>query len=273
MDRSIGMLREGLRKLGIEKETLIWYTSDNGGLTTDPNSVGHLKGNKGSLNEGGIRVPAIVEWPDRIEPAVTNFPASTMDIMPTIIDLLDLPDDSQLAKRDGESIAPLFNGEVPERSRAIPFVVKGTALIDGNFKLLRNGRGKKASWQLYDLENDPGETTDISDQQPDRFQKLVAEAEAMLASVEASSEGKDYPEGRILQPQRGEQWSEMEEYKVHFDAFERLKPSWRNPRRIPKTDPVEDEPASTDGPKNVLLLIADDLTVGCSEMLTGMRER
>ena len=236
MDRSIGMLREGLRDLGIEKETLIWYTSDNGGLVTDPNSVGHLKGNKGSLNEGGIRVPAIIEWPGRIEPAVTDFPASTMDIMPTIVDLLDLPDDAQLAVRDGESIATLFDGEVPKRSRAIPFVVKGTAMIDGNFKLLRIGKGGNAPWYLFDLENDPGETTDIAEQHPARFRKLVTEAEALLTSVESSSEGRDYPEGRVLQPQRGERWSEMEEYKEHFDAFSRLKPGWQNPGRSPEID-------------------------------------
>ena len=240
MDRSIGMLREGLRELGIEKDTLIWYTSDNGGLATDPNSVGPLKGNKGSLHEGGIRVPAIVEWPGRIEPAITEFPASTMDIMPTIVDLLDLPADSQLAVRDGESILPLFDGKLPERSRAIPFVTKGTALIGGDYKLLRVGRGKGASWRLFDLKNDPGETTDIAGQHPERFRNLIAEAETMLTSVAASAEGKDYPEGRVLQPQRGERWFEMEEYQEHFDTFSTLKPDWKRPAKNSKSDRNEE---------------------------------
>ncbi len=231
MDRSIGMLRKGLRELGIEEETLIWFTSDNGGLETDPNSVGHLKNYKGSLNEGGIRVPAIVEWPDRIEPATTDFPASTMDIMPTLVDLLDLPGDSQLAVRDGESIKSLFNGELPGRSHAIPFVVKGTALIDGNFKLLQNGKGKNASWVLFDLKNDPREMTNVSHQYPERYQNLIAEAQALLFSVSESSLGKDYPEGRVLQPQRGVPWFEMKEYQRHYDTFTRLKPSWKSPRR------------------------------------------
>lgn len=239
MDRSIGMLRDGLRKLGIEKETLVWFTSDNGGLATDPNSVGHLKAFKGSLNEGGIRVPALIEWSGRIQPAVTDFPASTMDIMPTIIDVLDLPDDSQLAVRDGESIASLFDGVVPQRTRPIPFSIKGTALIDGNFKLLRMSPARNKPWQLFDLDNDPGETRDISKLHSERFQALIAAAEAFLISVEASAAGQDYPERRVIQPQRGDMWSDMEEYKAHFNTFSKLKPDWRSPGR--KSKPNRDE--------------------------------
>ena len=157
MDRSVGILRKGLRDLGLEKDTLIWYTSDNGGLSTDPDSTGHLQGFKGSLHEGGIRVPAIIEWPGKIEPAITNFPASTMDIMPTLVDLLDLPDDSMLPIVDGESIAPLFDGKTPQRTQPSPFTMKGTALIDGDHKLMKIGKGKHGQWALYDLAKDPGE--------------------------------------------------------------------------------------------------------------------
>ncbi|MEQ8790747.1 MAG: sulfatase-like hydrolase/transferase [Pirellulaceae bacterium] len=230
MDRSIGMLRQGLRDLGIEEDTLIWFTSDNGGLPVDPDSVGHLKGNKGDLHEGGIRVPGIIEWPGRIEPTVTDFPASTMDIMPTIVDLLSLPKDSQLPVVDGESILDLFEGELPDRTHSIPFTSKGVALIDGRFKLLQVGRGKKANWELFDLEQDPRESTDVSGSHTERFAKMKAEAEKVLASIQASAEGKDYPEGRVIQPQRTELWSEMEEYQKHFDTFSKLKPGWKAPR-------------------------------------------
>lgn len=236
MDRSVGALRQGLRQMGIEKDTLVWFTSDNGGLATDPHSVGPLKGFKGSLNEGGIRVPGIIEWPGRIAAAKTDFPASTMDIMPTIVDLLNLPEESQLAVRDGESIVSLFDGKAPQRSRAIPFVVKGTALIRGNFKLLLNGKGKGASWVLYDLEGDPGETTDVAAKHPGMMKQLVAEAEALRASIEASADGKDYPEGRVLQAQRGEMWAEMEAYKKQFPTFAKLKPGWKPPGGKRKND-------------------------------------
>ena len=151
-----------LRDLGIERNTLLWYCSDNGGLNIDPEACGHLRGHKGSVFEGGVRVPGIVEWPGKIKPKITDFPASTMDIMPTLVDLLDLPDDSMLPVVDGESIVALLDGKTPERSNPIPFTMKGTALIDGNLKLLKVGRGKGAKWALYDLKADPGEKTDIS---------------------------------------------------------------------------------------------------------------
>ena len=64
MDRSIGALRDGLRELGMGDDTLIWFNSDNGGLTgIGPDSVGGLRGRKGTMWEGGLRVPGIVEWP------------------------------------------------------------------------------------------------------------------------------------------------------------------------------------------------------------------
>jgi arylsulfatase A-like enzyme len=229
MDRSVGLLRQGLKDLGIAKDTLIWYTSDNGGLSTDPDSTGHLQGFKGSLFEGGIRVPAIIEWPGKIKPAMTDFPASTMDIMPTLVDLLDLPDDSMLPVVDGESIAALFDGKTPERSHPLPFTMKGTALIDGDLKLLKIGRGKGAKWALYDLARDPGEKTDVSGDHPEKFQALIAKAEKVTASVEASSEGRDYPEGKVLQPQRGTPWMDMPQYQKLYPTFQKLKPSWQPP--------------------------------------------
>lgn len=132
-------------------------------------SLSHLKGFKGSLHEGGIRVPAITEWPGKIKPAITDFPASTMDIMPTIVDLLD-------------------------------------------------------------LEKDPGEKSDISGIHPEEFEVLKAMAEKLTASVQASAEGKDYPEGKVLQPQRGTPWMEMPEYQKLYPNFQKLKPSWDPPR-------------------------------------------
>jgi arylsulfatase A-like enzyme len=227
IDRSIGTLRQGLRDLGIEKDTLVWYTSDNGGLTVDPSACGHLRGHKGSVFEGGIRVPGIIEWPGRIKPIITDLPTSTMDIMPTIVDLLDLPEDSMMSVRDGESILALFNGDIPNRKHPIPFVfLKNAALIDGNYKLLSQSKTKDSSWRLYDLSNDPGETKDVSEKFPKRFEKMKAEAKALLRSVEASALGKDYPEGKVLQPQRSAFWRDMEEYKPHFETFARLKPGF-----------------------------------------------
>lgn len=220
IDRSIGHLRKGLRDLGIEQNTLVWYCSDNGGLNLDPDAVGHLKGHKGSMHEGGIRVPGIIEWPGRIKPTVTDFPASTMDIMPTIVDLLDLPKKSQLAVSDGESLVKLFDGGTPQRTHAIPFRFQsGAAIIDGDYKLHSARQRKDSDWKLYDLKNDPGETKDLSKELPKRFTSMLTEAKAMIASVEASALGKDYPEGKILQTPRRAFWHEMPEYQPHFKTF------------------------------------------------------
>ena len=226
IDRSIGMLRQGLRDLDIEKNTLVWYCSDNGGLPEDPDSVGGLQGNKGSLYEGGIRVPGIIEWPGHIKPMVTDFPASTMDIMPTLVDLLGLAGDSQLSVRDGESITALFDGKIPARQHVIPFTSKGFAFIDGRYKLIAK-KSRRPDWKLYDLEDDPGETRDVSQQHPERFSELIADAETIIASVEQSAAGKDYPEGRVIQPPRHERWHEMEEYEPHFETFAKLKPGFK----------------------------------------------
>jgi arylsulfatase A-like enzyme len=220
IDRSVGMLRAGLREMGVERNTLVWYCSDNGGLNLDPDAVGNLRGHKGSIYEGGIRVPGIIEWSGHIAPAVTDFPASTMDIMPTMVELLGLPGDSQLAVRDGESIAALFKGRTPKRSRPIPFRFQKTAaLIDGDFKLLSAGRRNDGDWELYNLKSDPGETRDLSKEHPERLAMMKAEAEAMIASVDASAAGKDYPEGRVVQPPRNEFWHTLEEYRPHFERF------------------------------------------------------
>ena len=107
--------------------------------------------------------------------------------------------------------------------------MKGTALIDGKFKLIQDGKGKRAKWQLFDLEEDPAETTDISSEFSERFEKMKAEAESMVASVQASAEGKDYPEGKVIKPQRGEEWSTLEEYQALYETFAKLKPGWNPP--------------------------------------------
>lgn len=225
IDRSIGMLRQGLRDLKIEQNTILWYCSDNGGVPDDPDSVGQLQGHKGSLFEGGIRVPGIIEWPGHIQATVTDFPASTMDIMPTIVDLLDLPEDSQFEVHDGESIALLFDGQTPQRQHAIPFTAKALALIDGDFKLWSAGK-RNSPWKLFDLANDPGETKDVSADHPERFEAMKSELATMLESIEKSAVGGDYPEGRVLQPRRHDRWFEMEAYKPHLPTFAKLKPGF-----------------------------------------------
>lgn len=220
IDRSIGMLRSGIRDLGIEKKTLVWYCSDNGGLSMDPHSCGNLRGNKGDVYEGGIRVPGIIEWPGMVKPRVTSFPASTMDIMPTLVDMLGLPDESMGSVIDGQSLVPVIRGEDPKHRKPIPIYFHNqAALIDGDFKIVSTGFRKADSWELYNLNLDPGEKSNMAEMDLARFKRMKVAAEAMIQSVDASAFGMDYPEGKVVQTPRREFWFQMESFKPYFEAF------------------------------------------------------
>ncbi len=126
MDRSIGMLRDELRQLNIADNTLFWYTSDNGPqgpLSKNRlGSSGGLRDRKNTLWEGGIRVPTIIEWPARIpQHRITSVPANTVDIYPTLLDIVGVDVANQPKPLDGISILPLIDGEMTERSRPMGF--------------------------------------------------------------------------------------------------------------------------------------------------------
>ncbi len=198
-DRSLGNLRAGLRKAGIAKNTLIWYCSDNGGLPEiAPETVGGLRGNKGSLWEGGIRVPGIIEWEGHIRPGITSFPASTMDIFPTILDILKMPGDYMLQPVDGISIKTVIqNKNDGVRTTPIPFLYQGKgALIDNDLKLVSTDPDK-GIFMLFDLVNDKTESTDVSKKHPGKFEQLKSEFIKWYESVDKCIAGLDYPEGKV----------------------------------------------------------------------------
>ena len=218
LDRSIGSLRKGLRDMGIEKDTIVWYCSDNGGLKTDPDSCGDLRGYKTNIYEGGIRVPAIIEWPGRISPSISSFPASTMDIFPTLVELLGLPKSSLLEVHDGESINDVLKGKTPKRKNPIPFLIKSkAALIDGDYKLVTSNI--KSGFELYNLKDDFKEEKDLSKELPELFTKMKLAMEAFIESTKKSGQGADYAEGRVIQKSRSEFWKNMDEYKPYFETF------------------------------------------------------
>jgi hypothetical protein len=92
-------------------------------------------------------------------------------------------------------------------------------MIDGNFKLLSGTNRDSGDWTLYDLKSDPDESSDLSQKMPGRLARMIAEAEAMVRSVEASRAGKDYPEGKVVQPPRNAFWRDMPEYKPYLEQF------------------------------------------------------
>jgi arylsulfatase A-like enzyme len=146
MDRAIGKLRTHLENEGIRNNTMLWYTSDNGlpleGKVMNPG----LRMHKATVYEGGIRVPAIIEWPDRIPtPSATSVTTVTSDMLPTICGLLDLP----LPKRpiDGINLEPLLDGTMLTRPEPLNFWI-----------FMSNIRDEKVQEQWIDKELQKGTT-------------------------------------------------------------------------------------------------------------------
>ncbi len=119
MDRTFGKLRAELRTLGIRDNTILWYCSDNGGLPNVGSTGG--RGRKGQIYEGGLRVPALLEWPDRLtEPRTTDVPCNTSDIYPTLLEIAGV----RLAHQpplDGISLVPLLEGRMQSRPKPMGF--------------------------------------------------------------------------------------------------------------------------------------------------------
>ncbi len=244
MDRSIGALRNGLRDLKITDNTLVWFCSDNGGLPRiTPETVGGLRGFKGSVYEGGLRVPSIIEWPAGInKPRITEFPAVTMDIFPTIAEIVGLPSEALTQPTDGISLLELFTKDGDRREKPIPFSCLGnSALLDNNFKLisLGKGRGGAGRFELYNLANDPKEQNNLLEKQPQVAQRMKMKLAAWTKSSNASLEGKDFPSGKLAPGEPESRfWTAMEAYRPYFEQWSkrpeyqsRLKPKNANPKR------------------------------------------
>jgi arylsulfatase A-like enzyme len=211
VDRSMGTLRTGLRKLGIADHTMLWFNSDNGAwidAKSPPNtygSNGDLRGCKGQLWEGGIRVPGLIEWPARIKAlSTTKVPVSTSDMYPTIVDLLQITVPGQLPL-DGISLVPLIDGRMKERPSPIGFWHPGASPFDGpavwndnRFKLHKLPGDK---FELYDLSIDLAEKNDVAGHHPEVVSRMKDELDSWQKAVWKSNMGQDYPEKKVLVPE------------------------------------------------------------------------
>jgi arylsulfatase A-like enzyme len=192
MDEQIGRLRAELRELGIARDTMLFFCSDNGpeGQASAPGSTGGLRGRKRSLHEGGIRVPAIWEWPARIEGGgLTDSAAVTSDYLPTLFEVLGLalPADRE---SDGTSLLPLLDDPARKRPRGIAFQSgKQIALIEQRWKLIGTDRAPaddpRAGFQLYDLTEDPTESRDRAAEHPEIVERMARELDVWRDSCRA----------------------------------------------------------------------------------------
>jgi len=163
-----------------------------------------------------------VEWPAAIKPRVTGYPASTMDIFPTMAAMLELPKSDLLEPVDGISLVSLFDHDSARREKPIPFrYQKQGALVDNDYKLVTQDYGEGV-FDLYDLKADSGETKDISKDHPDLFNRMKSSFKEWSTSVDASVAGKDYPEGKVRADEpKTHSWRTDERYKALFDDWKK----------------------------------------------------
>lgn len=213
LDAGFGRLLDALKVLGLQDDTVVVFTSDNGPAITSMHphgSAGPLRDKKGTVYEGGIRVPGIVRWPGKIAAGqLSDVPITSLDLLPTLCALGEatLPDDREL---DGTSLVPLLKNKKLKRKRPLYWQfnrAKGAAKValrDGKWKLLasitepgpstgadltqQEMQGIKRSglkdFTLYDLERDVQESEDQSIHKPAILNRLKKQMQAMYGSVQ-----------------------------------------------------------------------------------------
>jgi arylsulfatase A-like enzyme len=203
MDQGVGEIRAALDRLDIDEHTAIFFFSDNGGVAgRGITSNAPLRGGKGMLYEGGIREPCIVYWPGHTPSgAVCDTPIIGIDFYPTMAAIAgaDLPEDQPC---DGVNILPLLQGETMPSDRPLywhfPAYLEGKApgsrdprfrtrpggaIRVGDFKLIEYF--EDGAIELYDLHEDPGETTNLAEIDPDRADALLEQLRAWRDAVGA----------------------------------------------------------------------------------------
>jgi arylsulfatase A-like enzyme len=176
LDDGIGQVLTALREAGLEQDTLVFFTSDNGGQVDAGASVGPYRGTKGTMYEGGVRVPMAAVWPGHIRPGSRSAAvAAHMDIMASICQAAGVAPPADI---DGISLLPVLTGQANEPAgpeRELYFVrreggpqylgLTSHALRRGDWKLVQNT--PFAPLELYDLKADPYETHDLANSRPD----------------------------------------------------------------------------------------------------------
>ncbi|MEL7118131.1 MAG: sulfatase [Bacteroidota bacterium] len=193
MDDAIGLVLRSLDSLGLSENTIVVFTSDNGGVAAGDNfstSNKPLRAGKGYQFEGGIREPFLIKIPGIEQPKEIDAPVIATDFYPTLLDLAGLslkPTQHQ----DGMSLKPLFNGgNLDKRSLVWHYPHYGnqggepsSIIRQGDWKLIHYYEDERQ--ELYDLKNDLSEETDLAEQKPELVQELSNSLFAYLESVNA----------------------------------------------------------------------------------------
>jgi arylsulfatase A-like enzyme len=201
LDAAVGKLREELKRLNISDNTLLWFVSDNGGIT---DTSGIEK--KGRI---GARTIGLLEWPRKIpKPMHTNVPVCHVDMYPTVLDITGVTMEHQPVI-DGISLVPMFEGRMQSRPKPLGFTAGryarendpesceplNAAWIVDRFMLRFDPPTKKQkepSVRLYDIIADPGQEQDVAEGQQEVVQRMLKDLQTWQESVKLSFAGKDY---------------------------------------------------------------------------------
>jgi arylsulfatase A-like enzyme len=183
MDDSVGAVLAQLRESGIEENTIVFFLSDNGGPTRELTSSNlPLRGEKGQMYEGAIRVPFMVQWKGGLSAGQDyDYPVSSMDIFATATSIAGANTPTQV---EGVDLMPYLNGRKTGRPHEILFWRQGrqTAMRHGDWKLLRMGGRSgagRSDWELYDLSKDVSEETNLAATHPEKLAELILHWEKM----------------------------------------------------------------------------------------------
>jgi arylsulfatase A-like enzyme len=217
LDTQVGRIVAALKQKKMFDNTLIMFSSDNGGATSalfatgarspqereesggvelgakTPASNGEFRGGKGSLHEGGVRVPTIFSWPSKLKPRIVNEPLDMVDVMPTVLALAGAKG-SPDHPFDGKNIWPTLADNQPSPHEDILINVEPFrgAIRKGNWKLVKIALlpGKT---ELFDLVKDPGEKNNVADQHPEIVRDLQARLVAYAKQMKPSEWIKAQP--------------------------------------------------------------------------------
>jgi len=184
VDWSVGVILHELEALGLDENTLVVFTSDNGARGDYGGSNAPLRGRKGTTWEGGQRVPCIARWPGQLPAGkVTHQLMTAMDFLPTFARLAGTtePQDRLI---DGKDIFPSLQGETAAPHESFAYYIQDNlqAVRSGPWKLHLAVEGKPVQL-LYHLQSDPGETTDLAAEQPEVVKQLLTTAETYRKDI------------------------------------------------------------------------------------------
>jgi arylsulfatase B len=243
LDDAIGRVVQALEDQHLLDNTLLFFTSDNGGQTAFGADNTPLKGRKGETWEGGIRVPAFVHWPAGLSGGrVVSTPLSYIDVLPTLVHIADITPDVD-AVLDGMNALDVWagTGTLPERSLFSftgPEEDERTAVILGNWKLVRIGPSvlqdpipEATTLGLYNLDEDPQEATNLADKDPSLVDSLVEITRQFLSLRPALGidPGTEAPPGWQAPPN----WTMIDCTPVPEDSGAVEVPAWKPVQTYP----------------------------------------